>query len=250
MATGVSSFFTSEMRDRQARGRDPYDSGSDDGDWVIEQIDPKTANGSNGSGTGYSNAMGGNLPPRIHSLKSDEPYAVYKRRRLAAQILDSPELLLMAALRDNESVPYTRLKYEDDLENDDIEGAGEYGEEGSEAQERQRIRRLRQQARRRQQRIRQRQQGEREVEEAKEGEEEDELETEGGIFGIGGGAGGVRVDGDGNEVPSDEASGRGGGNAAGNGGVAVRARHGVGVGASGVTGVTFSPFDTVNNFNF
>lgn len=41
------------MRDRQARGKDPYDSGSEDGDWP----EPHGASGSGGNGGG-----GGTVP--------------------------------------------------------------------------------------------------------------------------------------------------------------------------------------------
>ncbi|KAI0124483.1 hypothetical protein F4776DRAFT_204100 [Hypoxylon sp. NC0597] len=79
--------FTAEMRDRQARGKDPYESSDGSSDWASE-------------GTKYR-AGGG----------KDESFAVLERRRIAAQVLDSPELLMMAAQRDNESIPATRLRY-------------------------------------------------------------------------------------------------------------------------------------------
>ncbi|KAI0440716.1 hypothetical protein F4803DRAFT_526296 [Xylaria telfairii] len=46
-----------------------------------------------------------------NSPNSKERFAVHERRRMAAQILDSTELLMMAAVRDDESIPATRLKY-------------------------------------------------------------------------------------------------------------------------------------------
>ncbi|KAI1644878.1 hypothetical protein F4815DRAFT_384459 [Daldinia loculata] len=80
--------FTAEMRDRQARGKDPYESSDASSDWGLE----------------------GNRKYRAGGGK-DESYAVLERRRVAAQVLDSPELLMMAAQRDNESIPATRLRY-------------------------------------------------------------------------------------------------------------------------------------------
>ncbi|XXG97208.1 acetyl-coenzyme A synthetase 2 [Hypoxylon texense] len=79
--------FTAEMRDQQARGKDPYESSDGSSDWTSE-------------GSRYR-AGGG----------KDEPFAILERRRVAAQVLDSPELLMMAAQRDNESIPATRLRY-------------------------------------------------------------------------------------------------------------------------------------------
>ncbi|KAI2471737.1 hypothetical protein F4781DRAFT_75499 [Annulohypoxylon bovei var. microspora] len=82
--------FTAEMRDRQARGKDPYES-------------------SEGSGGDWSSEGGKKY--RGSGKDRGEAFPVIERRRLAAQILDSPELLMMAAQRDNESIPATRLRY-------------------------------------------------------------------------------------------------------------------------------------------
>lgn len=101
------------MRDRQARGKDPYDSGSEDGDWPEPHGGSGSGNG-NGSGNGSGNAdvvMGNAGPQRVGAPKRDERFALQHRRRMAAQIMDSPELLMMAALRDDMSYPATRLKY-------------------------------------------------------------------------------------------------------------------------------------------
>ncbi|KAI1083735.1 hypothetical protein F5B20DRAFT_347992 [Whalleya microplaca] len=74
---GGADTFTPEMRDRQARGKDPYES-SDSSDWT-----------------------GGPLRYQAGGGK-DEPFSILERRRIAAQVLDSPELLMMAAQRDNQ----------------------------------------------------------------------------------------------------------------------------------------------------
>ncbi|KAI0385380.1 hypothetical protein F5Y04DRAFT_245685 [Hypomontagnella monticulosa] len=79
--------YTAEMRDRQARGKDPYESSDASTDW---------------SDDGAKYRQPGS---------KDEPFSVLERRRVAAQVLDSPELLMMAAQRDNESIPATRLRY-------------------------------------------------------------------------------------------------------------------------------------------
>ncbi|KAI3327771.1 hypothetical protein HD806DRAFT_531109 [Xylariaceae sp. AK1471] len=97
-----SMTFTPEMRSRQARGKNPYYSDSEDSDWTQGQEQ------GSGSGSGSPGTVG---PNRICAPKREEPFAVYERRRMAAQILDSPELLMMAAVRDDESIPATRLKY-------------------------------------------------------------------------------------------------------------------------------------------
>ncbi|KAI8964776.1 hypothetical protein F5Y11DRAFT_70217 [Daldinia sp. FL1419] len=86
--TGGDDQFTVEMRDRQARGKDPYESSDASSDWTPEE----------------------NRKYRAGAGK-DEPFAILERRRLATQVLDNPELLMMAAQRDNESIPATRLRY-------------------------------------------------------------------------------------------------------------------------------------------
>ncbi|KAM0815076.1 hypothetical protein AB5N19_00869 [Seiridium cardinale] len=76
--------FTAEMRDRQARGKDPYQDSKD-------SSDPS------------------NWAARRRSKK--EPFVVEEKRHQAAQILDNPELLMMNAQRENDSLPATRLRY-------------------------------------------------------------------------------------------------------------------------------------------
>ncbi|KAK7906358.1 hypothetical protein PG985_016364 [Apiospora marii] len=68
--------FTAEMRDEQARGKDPYGG-------------PEEAKG-----------------PGSESFVSQE------QRRYAAQMLDSPEMLEYEALRTGDSVPGVRWKYQ------------------------------------------------------------------------------------------------------------------------------------------
>ncbi|CZT01945.1 uncharacterized protein RAG0_09321 [Rhynchosporium agropyri] len=76
--------FTASMQDAQARDKDPYESSdddSDDGRW---------------KGGGRLDAFG------------EEPYEVVQRRRMAAVILDSPELLMMHSQARCDSIPATR----------------------------------------------------------------------------------------------------------------------------------------------
>ncbi|KAK6845051.1 hypothetical protein PG990_003407 [Apiospora arundinis] len=79
--------FTPEMRDRQARGKDPYHDSGDD-----------------------SEGAGGDWGGRNRGSR-DESYAYTEQRRHAAQILDNPELLMANAQREGDSIPATRLRY-------------------------------------------------------------------------------------------------------------------------------------------
>ncbi|KAK8077380.1 hypothetical protein PG996_003550 [Apiospora saccharicola] len=79
--------FTPEMRDRQARGKDPYHDSGDDSE-------------------GASGDWGGR-----NRGSRDESYAYIEQRRHAAQILDNPELLMTNAQREGDSIPATRLRY-------------------------------------------------------------------------------------------------------------------------------------------
>ncbi|KAI0913578.1 hypothetical protein F4824DRAFT_79681 [Ustulina deusta] len=110
--SSATTTFTPEMRDRQARGKNPYHSDSEDSDWVPAQESRSgDGGGAAGSGNGHGSSRGNAGPSRARFHKRDESFAVHDRRRVAAQILNSPELLMMAAIRDDESIPATRLKY-------------------------------------------------------------------------------------------------------------------------------------------
>ncbi|KAI0162768.1 hypothetical protein BJ166DRAFT_591616 [Pestalotiopsis sp. NC0098] len=79
--------FTAEMRDRQARGKDPYQDSEDSLDashWASASSSSK---------------------------RREEPFTVIEKRRTAAQVLDTPELLMDSAQRGNDSIPATRLRY-------------------------------------------------------------------------------------------------------------------------------------------
>ncbi|KAI1422094.1 hypothetical protein F5Y12DRAFT_650887 [Xylaria sp. FL1777] len=118
-ASSDTATFTPEMRDRQARGKNPYHSDSEDSDWAPGQGSRSGDGSGDGSGdsgggggtSGNASSQGNAGPPRVGAPKRDEAFAVYDRRRVASQILNSSELLMMAALRDDQSIPATRLKY-------------------------------------------------------------------------------------------------------------------------------------------
>ncbi|RYO76017.1 hypothetical protein DL762_009864 [Monosporascus cannonballus] len=92
----ASSRFTAEMRDRQARGKDPYE--TSDG-------------GGGGSDSGSSVGGGGLGGGRRHRSSGREPHRVLEKRRTAAQVLGTPEMLIAASFRNGESIPATRLRY-------------------------------------------------------------------------------------------------------------------------------------------
>ncbi|CAI4217327.1 unnamed protein product [Parascedosporium putredinis] len=83
---GGTAGFTDDMRDRQARGKDPYRVASDEseGEEVMR--------------------MPGEMSDR-------ESFRVVEQRRMAAQILADPELLMMHALSRRDSIPGTRLHF-------------------------------------------------------------------------------------------------------------------------------------------
>ncbi|KAK4120852.1 hypothetical protein N657DRAFT_683333 [Parathielavia appendiculata] len=87
--------FTSEMRDRQARGKDPYHSGdgSDDGSLTDRE-----------SGPGSRLRLG---TGRVEK----EDFARVERRQKAIAFLDNPELLMMYAQSTGESIPAARLHF-------------------------------------------------------------------------------------------------------------------------------------------
>ncbi|KAK4101047.1 hypothetical protein N658DRAFT_507359 [Parathielavia hyrcaniae] len=87
--------FTSEMRDRQARGKDPYHSGdgSDDGSLTDRE-----------SGPGSRLRLG---TGRVEK----ENFARVERRQKAIAFLDNPELLMMYAQSTGESIPAARLHF-------------------------------------------------------------------------------------------------------------------------------------------
>ncbi|KXJ96603.1 hypothetical protein Micbo1qcDRAFT_155186 [Microdochium bolleyi] len=80
--------FTADMRDLQSRGRDPYAASGDP-----TSINPHRYHGGSPEGA------------------AGVPYAVRERARHAKQVLDQPELLMMMAQKEEDSIPATRLRY-------------------------------------------------------------------------------------------------------------------------------------------
>ncbi|KAH8677337.1 hypothetical protein BX600DRAFT_506385 [Xylariales sp. PMI_506] len=101
--------FTAEMRDRQARGKDPYhDSGGSSDEtnhWGGRRRYQKYCTLISVFFETYS------LSRAVTSRTKDEAFTVTEKRRQASQILDTPELLMMHAARENDSVPATRLRF-------------------------------------------------------------------------------------------------------------------------------------------
>ncbi|GAB1313147.1 hypothetical protein MFIFM68171_03357 [Madurella fahalii] len=87
----MSENFTTQMRDRQARGKDPYHSGdgSDDGD--LSDRESRLRLG--------------------HSRVEKEDFARAELRQKAIAFLDNPELLMMYALSTGKSIPGARLHW-------------------------------------------------------------------------------------------------------------------------------------------
>ncbi|KAN0112659.1 hypothetical protein V8E51_005610 [Hyaloscypha variabilis] len=79
-----SRIFTPAMRDRQARNKDPYSSSEESSDSAWE---------------GQSRKV---------DIYNKDSFVKIQKRREAAIILDSPELLMMHAQARNDSVPGTR----------------------------------------------------------------------------------------------------------------------------------------------
>ncbi|KAG7285136.1 hypothetical protein NEMBOFW57_009757 [Staphylotrichum longicolle] len=94
-SSAMDDHFTQQMRDRQARGKDPYRSGdgSDDGNLSDR-----------GSRTGSKLRLG-----KGRSEKED--YARVERRQQAIAFLDNPELLIMYAQSTGDTVPAARLHF-------------------------------------------------------------------------------------------------------------------------------------------
>ncbi|KAI0198755.1 hypothetical protein F4808DRAFT_435048 [Astrocystis sublimbata] len=90
----TSSAFTSDMQDRQARGKSPYDSDSETSDWGRDLTSTTDAG-----------------PERVGRLKMNQQTATFREQRMAARVLSSTENITMAAVRDDTSITATRLKY-------------------------------------------------------------------------------------------------------------------------------------------
>ncbi|KAL8299656.1 hypothetical protein RB597_009659 [Gaeumannomyces tritici] len=97
--------FTPEMRDRQARGKDP--DGPDPGPFAFSRVaQSRMALGFMGFET--------------------EPFEKPQRREKAAAILDNPELLMVYAQRAGDSIPATRMRFMRIMCGYDDGGDGDY----------------------------------------------------------------------------------------------------------------------------
>ncbi|KAF3765893.1 hypothetical protein M406DRAFT_329751 [Cryphonectria parasitica EP155] len=114
--------FTADMRDRQARGKDPYvpEDDSNGADFARRAGRAAPPMGIHAMGGG-SVRLGGGAPSR--QLK--EPFQKTERRDWAETVLDSPELLMLYAHSTGETLPVARMRFKkimcglDDYEEDD-----------------------------------------------------------------------------------------------------------------------------------
>ncbi|KAK4655982.1 hypothetical protein QC762_307250 [Podospora pseudocomata] len=95
--------FTSAMRDRQARGKDPYNSG--DGSEGSDLSDREGGIGTSKLRLGGGGGGGGGGRPE------KEDYASRELRQKAIAFLDNPELLMMYAQSTGDSIPGARLHF-------------------------------------------------------------------------------------------------------------------------------------------
>ncbi|PSR90548.1 hypothetical protein BD289DRAFT_452334 [Coniella lustricola] len=98
--------FTAGMRDRQARGKDPY---------LPETTLP--------AAIAHRTPSMARMPPAKHPK---EPFQRTERRDWAETVLDNPELLMMYAHSSGDTLPVTRLRFKkimcglDDYDDEDL----------------------------------------------------------------------------------------------------------------------------------
>ncbi|KAK0634615.1 hypothetical protein B0T17DRAFT_513797 [Bombardia bombarda] len=99
-ATGT---FTPKMRDRQARGKDPYNSSNNGSSFSSdsEMTDGEMSSGFRQRRRGDDN---GRAPPK-------EDFETRERQEKALAFLDNPELLMMYAQSTGNSIPGARLHF-------------------------------------------------------------------------------------------------------------------------------------------
>ncbi|KAK3315109.1 hypothetical protein B0H66DRAFT_606019 [Apodospora peruviana] len=116
---GSDEYFTSEMRDRQARGKDPYNSDefSDDED-NMRAVEGAGAGGSDDMMTDYDDdddtaaSAARNAKLRLGCGRMEkEDFSKAERRQKAVAFLDSPELLMMYAQSTGDTLPAARLHF-------------------------------------------------------------------------------------------------------------------------------------------
>ncbi|KAL0941076.1 uncharacterized protein CTRU02_203839 [Colletotrichum truncatum] len=117
-STATGTGFTPTMRDRQARGKDPYsphDSPSDS-DMDFDAVDSPSARG-NGVGrlghlgSGGGGGGGGGAASSGVSGNDGDSFEERRQKLFAIEILDDPEKLAMYACSRGDSIPGTRLHF-------------------------------------------------------------------------------------------------------------------------------------------
>ncbi|KAJ4424510.1 hypothetical protein N0V82_000834 [Gnomoniopsis sp. IMI 355080] len=125
--------FNSEMRDRQARGKDPYlPEAADGGHLGGGERGNMHHGGIRNRGSGNSSGGRGG----VSRQQPKEPFQKAERRDWAETVLDNPELLLMYAQSSGDTLPATRHKFKkimcglDEYDDDEASiaggGAGQY----------------------------------------------------------------------------------------------------------------------------
>ncbi|PHH65133.1 hypothetical protein CDD81_3264 [Ophiocordyceps australis] len=90
--SSTDAAFTPAMRDRQARGKDPYKESSGSEEYEDEYDE------------GGAMQLG-------NSLKSSDSFEQRERRAFALAVLDRPEMLAMYALTNNDTIPSQRQRF-------------------------------------------------------------------------------------------------------------------------------------------
>ncbi|KAK3946352.1 hypothetical protein QBC46DRAFT_369554 [Diplogelasinospora grovesii] len=108
--------FTARMRDRQARGKDPYRSGTDDDDSDDSDSSSNLIMGRQHTRPGGMAGLGGLGGPKTRLIgnrlgEEREDFTRLEKRHKAMAFLDSPELLMMYAQSTGDSMPGARLHF-------------------------------------------------------------------------------------------------------------------------------------------
>ncbi|KIH94727.1 hypothetical protein SPBR_03821 [Sporothrix brasiliensis 5110] len=110
--------FTDDMRELQARGKDPYELTRRNEPYYEDRLASLRAADRRPPGAGPVHHMSPNFvrpPSPGPQLRPEEApldnFAQLERRRHATTVLDSPELLMMYALSLNDSIPAVRMTF-------------------------------------------------------------------------------------------------------------------------------------------
>ncbi|KAK4150188.1 hypothetical protein C8A00DRAFT_37224 [Chaetomidium leptoderma] len=94
-SSAMDDQFNTQMRDRQARGKDPYQSGDGSDDGTLSERE---------SGAGTKLRLG-------NGRVEKEDFSRLEARQKAIAFLDNPELLMMYAQSTGDSIPAARLHF-------------------------------------------------------------------------------------------------------------------------------------------